>query len=118
MCSGSCVTNYDVENNITIISEGQHTHESDRSSVRVQEVLRGLKRRAEEHPNQPPSAVVRDELSAVSSEDVLMALPERNALLRTVNRHQTRHRPQTPTTLEDVEIRAPYDVTLRNDRFL
>lgn len=57
-------------------------------------------------------------MAKVTDEDVLLSLPERTALYRTVNRAQNQTRPQIPTNLSDLEIHHSYTVTLNGNIFL
>lgn len=84
----------------------------------MQEVVRGIKRSAAEHPNAPPSAIFRDEVANVNSEEVIANLPQRNDIIRNINRIQNRHRPNNPMTLQDLNIEAPYTRSLNGQQFL
>lgn len=86
--------------------------------VEVREIIEKIKKSAQENPNRPPTAIVREELEDVDDEEILQALPERNTLKRKVNRYQNKNRPRLPEGLEDVVIKPPYDKTLRHRQFL
>lgn len=117
-CTGTVTTNYNVNNGIYITIGKRHTHEPDNVEMEVQSVVRSMKRRAAEHPNAPPSSIFRDEISAVRSEEVLARLPQKNDVIRTLNRVQNRHRPVNPQALEDLVINPPYDRSLNGQLFM
>lgn len=96
----------------------KHSHEANEVQIQVQEVVRSIKRRAEQHPNAPPSAIFRDEVSEITNQDVIMSLPERNDLIRNINRHQNKNRPPTVNILENLTIQPPYDKTKNGNQFL
>lgn len=79
-------------------------HESDKAAIQVQEVVRAIKRRAQEHPNEPPAAIFREEVARINDEEVLANLPQRNDVIRNINRIQNRNRPLNPRTMENFEI--------------
>ncbi len=77
-----------------------------------------MKRKAAEHPNLPPSAIFRQEVAQVQAVEVVMSLPQRNDIMRTINRAQNRNRPKNPRSLVDLEVTEPYNTTLNNQQFL
>lgn len=83
----------------------------------MQEVVRSIKRRAEQHPNEPPSAIFRDEVSEVTNDEVVMSLPERNDLIRNIYRIQNKNRPENVNLLENLIIQPPYDRTRNGELF-
>lgn len=95
-----------------------HTHEPDEVEIEVQEVVRSMKRRAREQPNAPPSSIFRDELARVQDNEVISNLPQRNDVIRTLNRVQNRNRPNNPQSLDDLIINPPYTTTFNGERFL
>lgn len=119
ICNGSLSTNFNINDGIQDLKTGKaHTHEVNPVDIEVKNVVRAIKRKAVEHPNVPPSALYREEVVQVRNEEVLMSLPERNDIIRTINRVQNRHRPRNPVSLEDLEIVAPYTTTLNGQDFL
>lgn len=115
ICGARCTTNADVvENGVTSIkySKTRHMHEAEKVEIAVQEVIRNIKRKASEHPNAPPAAILREEIVNVTNEAVIHNLPERRHVLRNINRMQNRHRPQRPMVLGDLEVISPYSETL------
>lgn len=119
-CKGTAITNINVAAGIAHISCGRkkHSHEPDFYEIGVEEVVRGMKLRAAEQPNLPPSEIFRSGLREVVNEGVIANLPEKNTLIWTIHRIQNRHRPSTPQTLSDLIILPPYNRTLKNDLFL
>lgn len=95
-----------------------HLHEASNIEVAVQEVVRAIKRRAEEHPNAPPSAIYQQEVSQISNDEVIANMPQRNDVIRNINRYQNRRRPTNPRTLQDLLIEAPYTRTLNGEMFI
>lgn len=82
--------------------------------------MRAIKRNAEQHPNAPPTAIFRSEISKLNNqtdEEIIMNMPQRNDVIRNINRIQNRNRPLNVNALEDLEIQAPYDRTLNGERF-
>lgn len=107
-----------VENGIFFLRGKAHSHVPDQIEIGVQEVVRSLKRKASEHPNAPPASLYRDEVAAVNDNVVIMNLPQRTEMLRTINRQQNRHRPTNPMTLAEVNVVAPYTHTINGELFL
>lgn len=118
VCNARCITNHDTQNEITVYKCGEHSHEDRKVDTQVREVMRGIKRRAEENPNQPPNAIFREATETIDDEEIILNLPERNSVLRRINRVQNRNRPQNPRDLEDLEILPPYNRTLNDEVFL
>ena len=73
--------------------------------------------RAKQQPNAAPAAILQEALKHIQDEEVLINLSERMVLIRNINRHQNRRRPNLPQLLEDVEIVHPYDETIHGERF-
>lgn len=118
ICNARLVTNKNVNDHIHIYKEGQHTHVENGAEVRAKQVVEGIKRRAEQHPNEPPACVIREEIQGIEDQEVLLHLPERTSLLRSVNRSQNVGRPPLPQTLEECTVTPPYDVSLSGEAFL
>lgn len=74
----------------------QHLHEQDNIEIQVAEVVRAIKRRAEDHPNTPAAKIYHSEVSKIGNfrEEVIANLPQRNAIMRNINRIQSRRRSQ------------------------
>jgi MULE transposase domain/FLYWCH zinc finger domain len=117
LCNGRCTTNFNIHTNIEIIEEKNHLHEANPAENKSRELVASIKRKAVENPNQPPNAIFLEATENIQDEEVLENLPEKHSLFRTINRHQNKERPALPRTMEDLEILAPYDVTLNNDNF-
>lgn len=103
---------------IIIRAGQQHTHESNQIEIAVHEVIRTIKRTAEEHPNAPPSQIFANQVAHLSNDEVIANLPQRSDVLRNINRIQNRHRPTNPITLQELQIQAPYSRTLNGDQFV
>lgn len=77
-----------------------------------------LKRQAEEHPDRPPSAIVRCELNGLDS-GVIAMLPDRENLSKSIKRARRRNLPPNPKSLTELqEIPTQYQMTLTKNRFL
>lgn len=102
-----------------VIDQGgqRHSHEPNHISIEVQAVVLRVKRKAEENPNMPPSAIFRAEVSHIRNEEVIANLPEKNHLIRNINRVQNRSRPANPVTVNDIVILPPYDRTISGQLF-
>lgn len=106
-CGGSVMTNFNVSAGIFIVRGKAHTHEPDFADIRVKEIVRGIKRRAMDEPNAPPSSIFRDAVSNVTDEQVIATLPQRNDLIRTINRVQNRNRPINPQSVKTFSLKLP-----------
>lgn len=129
VCGATLVTEfYDKRRNenlaenseIAVIKLGRkpHTHEIESEQVIADDIVRGIKRRATAHPNEPPLQILQEELQNVRSTEVLVRLPERRTLFRQINRVQNRQRPVNPRSLEELIFREPYTKTLDSKQFL
>jgi hypothetical protein len=74
----------------------------------VQNIVRAIKRRATDHPNAPPSSLFREEIARVDNEEVWANLPQRNDVIRNINRIKNKQRPTNPHTLENLSIIEPF----------
>ncbi|KAJ4441362.1 hypothetical protein ANN_11217 [Periplaneta americana] len=75
------------------------------------------KKRAEKHPI-APTALVFLEVDTVMEEVVQMNFPEKNIMLRQINRYQNKGHPALPRAMAEVEIRPQHKTTFDNNRFL
>lgn len=117
-CNATCTTNYNIEAGIIVrLGKNPHTHEVRNVEIRVQEIVRSIKRRAETHPNAPPAAVFLSEVSNVTDDEVLSNMPQRNDILRNINRIQNRNRPLNPNSIQNLTIQHPYTRTLTGNLF-
>lgn len=87
-------------------------HKPDFIEVRVQEVVRRIKRKAIEHPNAPPSKIFQEEVSQMNDNEVIANIPQRNDIMRTISRIENRHRRVNPLNLEELNVVPPYTKTL------
>lgn len=83
----------------------------------MQEVVRAIKQRAQDHPNAPPAATFISEVSHVTNEEVITNMPQRNDTVRNIKRIQNRHGPINPHSIENLTIQHPYTRTLSGDLF-
>lgn len=119
-CRGRATSNFvsqltdDVRANMT----KPHDHESEELELAALEVVRCIKQRSQRQPNERPLNIVQEEIAKIQDEDVVLALPERANLFRTINRHQNKTRPPIPSTLSELEIEVPYNVTKNGHVFL
>lgn len=118
ICNSTIVTNADLHGGIEVLKNARrHTHEPDVTESARQRIMSNVREDARERPNVPPVAVLQDHLVNVDSE-VLAALPERQAMLRNVNRYQNAGRPPIPQSLASLVILPPYNETLSGEPFL
>ncbi|KFD61048.1 hypothetical protein M514_08442 [Trichuris suis] len=118
ICNARCTTDQDLDK-IHIIRDGTGDHQHNVGvEGQVRKTVNALKRRAQEEPNATPSQVLRTTIGGVHSEEVLLMLPERNALKRNVNRVQNSTRPPNPTSMRGVELPMNYRVIKRGEPFL
>jgi len=86
-----------------------HTNLQKSNNIDVQEVIGKIRVRAGSHPYERPAQIVAEELQGIQNEELMVMLPQRQTLLRTINRHQNEVRAIRPRTLEDCVIIHPYD---------
>lgn len=60
----------------------RHTHEVETVTIKVQEVVRAIKRRAVENLNAPPSEIFRAEVSGIVNQELLSNLPQKNDVMQ------------------------------------
>lgn len=123
-CVGTAKTIYlDLETvavgtEVDVILRKEHLHEPDFAEVEIRERVNTMKDIAERDPNVNPSMIVQEVTNEITDEEVLQRLPERQTLLRGINRAQNRNRPANPLSLNDLNFRSPYTETLNGERFL
>ena len=54
--------------------------------IEVQEVFREMKRWSADNPNAPPVSIFRAEISQVHNQEVIANLPQKNDIIKTLNR--------------------------------
>lgn len=118
ICNARCITNANWEEGIRVEKAGRHEHEATRGEIIARQTVARIKRRAEEHPNEPPTSIIREEVRNIHNEEVQVLLPERQTLLRMVNRNQNKNRPLIPRTLAECVILPPFNETLQGQSFL
>ncbi len=95
--------------------ESSHTHPPRQEQCKAEEVLTRVKRKAEEHPEQPPAQLLRNELADVPA-DVLSHLPEQEAMPQSICRTCCCNSPANQRTLEELEdIPDQYQGTLQGE---
>lgn len=118
-CKGSVTTNHYSSPNLVITNVGHpHSHAAEDAEILMDRHVRGIKRRAMSNPNEPPAKIIDQELVSETNEEVLMRMPQRRNLLRSVSRYQNLNRPAIPSILNELEIIDPYNKTLEGERFL
>ena len=84
------------------VKDDDHTHAPNVEEVTALRIVRGMKRRASEHPETPPVQVLRC-LQEVPSA-VLSQLPDRENLRKAITRVRLRELPATPRDIDDLGI--------------
>ena len=98
--------------------ESEHTHPPNQEENAAEKLIAAVKRKARDHPEQPPAQLLRRELQGIES-GVLSQLPAQPALVRTLQRLRRKELPGNPTKLSAFgEIPARYQNTLLGERFL
>jgi len=98
--------------------DSEHTHPPDVDENSATKLAASLKRKAEEHPEQPPSQLLRTELQGVPDE-VLSHLPSQPALVSAMQRVRRRKMPANPIKLSALgDIPEKYKKTLLGEQFL
>ena len=118
-CNARCSTPVDDHTKILRDGTSKHTHAPEKAEIGAKKAVQRMKRRAEQHPNEPPDRILAMEIQDEHDKEVLANLPETENLRRYVNRTQNRLRPRNPQNLAEVEIVDPYkDKTRAGDKFL
>ncbi|XP_043473262.1 uncharacterized protein LOC122505604 [Leptopilina heterotoma] len=95
-----------------------HKHAPNREECEAEVVKARLKRRAEDHPEQPPAQILRSEFPQLS-EGVISQLPDRENIKKAMRRRRQANLPPNPTTLEQLqEIPDRYRKTIVGETFL
>lgn len=99
-------------------AESAHLHAPNRDEVDATVLTQTLKRKAAEHPGQPPAQILREELAGVSS-GVLSQLPVREALSKAMRRERRKNLPPNPRSLAELgRVPTMYAKTLLGEQFL
>jgi len=96
----------------------KHTHPPITPEIKAKGAVDRIKRRAQDHPNEPPQQVIAAELRNEHNEEVLAHLPEHQNLRRSINRMQNWSRPNNPADLNSLNIVEPYTTTIKGQQFL
>lgn len=98
--------------------ESEHTHPPNEEESVAAQLTISLKRKAKDHPEQPPAQLLRTELQGVP-DDVLTQLSSQPALVRSLQRTRKKELPPNPQNLRDLkEIPERYTKTLLGEVFL
>jgi hypothetical protein len=118
-CRGRAITSDPADGEpVEVFKESSHTHPPDVEANKAAQLATSLKRKARDHPAQPPAQLLRTELQGVE-EEVLSQLPSQPALVRSMQRVRRRELPPAPTKLKDIgDIPARYRQTLVGEQFL
>ncbi|KAF7996064.1 hypothetical protein HCN44_009849 [Aphidius gifuensis] len=118
-CSARAITIFDpVQMKTIFLKEPEHDHPGNHEECYAEIKTYKLKRKAEEHPEQPPAQILRTELAGLS-EGVLSQLPERESLKKCMRRARRRYLPPNPTTLTELtDLPDKYQKTLSGETFL
>ncbi|KAJ8670726.1 hypothetical protein QAD02_001985 [Eretmocerus hayati] len=119
-CSARAVSVQSGES-ITIIKgpdESKHSHPAAPDEAKAEIVKLNLKRPAEEHPELPPTQIMRTQLAGMSA-GVLSKLPERPNVNKAQRRHRRREMPSNPKSLNEIEtIPERFQKTMDKEKFL
>jgi len=120
-CKGRAITNDPKIGGAIVIIKGpeesQHDHPPNQEQCSA-DIVKRLKRKAETHPELPPSQVLCTELGGVPSA-VFRQLLEQEALARTMSRVQRKDLPAASTSLTDLlDVPQRYKRTLLGEAFL
>ena len=99
-------------------AEAQHSHPPNVDESAAEQFTSHVKRLAGEHPQMPPSQILRTELPTLS-EGVLSQLPEQEALSKSIRRARRQNCPPNPRKLTEFnELPRRYRETLLGETFL
>lgn len=121
-CSARAVTSDPKDGEPVVVYKGPsqsgHTHPPNVDENTANQLRASLKRKAADHPEQPPSQLLRNELQGLEDE-VLSQLPTQPALIRSLQRVRRKELPSNPLSLSQLgEIPARYQQTLVGEHFL
>ena len=121
-CTARAVTNDPTNGDPLVLFKGPkeapHSHPPNREETAAAKITASVKRKAAEHPKQPPAQLLRTELQGTSSA-VLSQLPAQPALVRRIRRTRLKDLPASPTKLNALrDIPNTYQATLLGETFL
>ncbi|KAE8738585.1 hypothetical protein FOCC_FOCC015931 [Frankliniella occidentalis] len=146
-CNARVHTNTDF-GDLQLLQDGTNKHLGhieDHRGVETRQVMQGVKRKAEENPNEERGTnksknfkwrvvgkysrrlhrlqlafaqLIRKAVAPLNDPEVLAQVPARNSVRRVVNQHQNLGRPQNPQELQDIVLDFPFTTTRRGTRFL
>ena len=99
----SCHVTLTTNRNGTVVTRepNEHHHAADWEDCKAEQIKHRIKRSALEQPNQPPSALLSNELRDTSSATMLK-LSGKESLKKMVRREQHRHLPAAPKSVQDI----------------
>lgn len=121
-CSARAITNQPKAGEPLLVLKGPtdsaHLHPPSQEEVQAIILTQTLKKKAADHPGQPPAQILRTELAGVSL-GVLSQMPEREALSRAMRRERRKNLPSNPTSLAAMgSVPTRFAKTLLGEKFL
>lgn len=93
-------------------SPNTHTHGPDPEEVKALRIMSSIKKAAAEHPERPPTAVMR--IAQEADAAVQAQLPERDSIRKIIQRERAKNLPTNPKTME--ELKSLPDQFKKNSR--
>ncbi|KAL7299220.1 hypothetical protein TKK_0007815 [Trichogramma kaykai] len=120
-CDARAITTGDSDETLVVLqgpAQKPHPHPPDVEECSAEKVKFSIKRKAEEHPEEPPARILRSELSGLSS-DVHSHLPDRENLKKSIRRLRRKNWPPNPTSIDALgEIPERFTKTSMDEHFL
>lgn len=120
-CSARAITVHTSGGNFIVtkgVNESKHDHPPNREYAEAEKIKLNLKKKAEAHPEEPPSRLLRNELAGVSS-GVVSQLPERESLKKSMRYVRRKNLPKNPVSLQDLgDLPSTYKKTATGDNFM
>lgn len=97
--------------------EDHATHAPDPDEVLALKTIAGIKRAACDHPEAPPSRILRELQDAPSS--ILAQLPNRVNIVKSIQRERLKNMPSNPRVIEDLQkVPDKFQLTKTGEKFL
>jgi hypothetical protein len=121
-CTARAITSDPADGVPVVVFKGpdqsEHQHPPNVEENIAAKVRTAMKRKAADHPEQPPAQLLRMELQD-QPDDVLSQLPSQPALVRALQRVRKKEFPRNPRSLHDLkDIPDKYTKTLLGEQFL
>lgn len=100
-CNARATTKDFEGDEVYVTKFASHTHPPDHEETKAEEVMRRIKRKAEDNPVAGPSGIIRDELRDLPSA-VLIRLSERRNMKKAVRRLRRANLPANPKRITDL----------------